>query len=275
MLKTIAVLFAIAGMLSLNSCRKDMEDTAIGNDFATAEDLYSESQNISDEAAQKGTVSLKDDDAGGITSACALVTVDSISTPGTRKTTVDFGTACVGNDGKTRQGKIFITHTGKYKDAGTDITITFQDYGVNGNMVDNSSVKTIHNNGYNVANHLTWTITVNGSVVLNNNRGTVTWTSNRVREMVAGEVTPLMSDDIYLITGNASGTSPHGGQFTANITSALRKDFTCSASRRNFTEGVIQITPQGKPIRTLDFGNGACDNVAIVTVNGRTRTINL
>lgn len=274
--KILVPLSIFVVLVILSSCKKNTEDDDRSPDNqTTADNIFSESQNIADEAADKGSVSFKTDDMQGTLSGCATVSIDSSNAP-TRVITIDFGTGCTGNDGKVRAGKMIVTADGRYRDAGTHITIHYDSYSVNGNQVSNSSVKEITNNGLNSSGNFTWTISVNGSVVLASNGGTVTWVSNRVREQIAGASTPHdIFDDKYSITGSGSGTNALGLNFTAQINAAkpLVRDMSCSVGKRNFVSGEITLTPSGKPARVIDFGTGTCDNVITVTVNGRTRTI--
>ena len=78
-------------------------------------------------------------------------------------------------------------------------------------------------------------------------------------------------DDIFLITGNASVTNAAGARRTATILSALQKKYIC----RNIDKGSIKF--QGpNHIAVLDYGNGECDNIATISINGRpSRTITL
>ena len=54
------------------------------------------------------------------------------------------------------------------------------------------------------------------------------------------------------------------------VTEALRREATCPY----FVSGTIEITRNGNQ-GTLDFGNGDCDNIAILTVNGVEYTVYL
>ena len=89
------------------------------------------------------------------------------------------------------------------------------------------STKTITNNGHNAAHHLNWSINTRGKIIKAVNPSTgvgkmITWTSNRVREMIAGEKTFFNShDNVFSIRGTASGTHANGNSFTATITSPL------------------------------------------------------
>lgn len=259
-----------ATTMALSSCQKEKAD----NDFtaatnqAFADESYNDANNIADEAVQTGEVSYKTDDANSLLAGCAQVTRDTISLP--RVTTIDFGTGCTGMDGKTRRGKIIVTHDGPYRQQGTTITITFDNFFVNDNQV--LGTKTVHNDGINGNGNLSFSISVNGSVILANGSGTITWTSQRVREWIAGESSPSRDDDQYSITGSASGTSSNGNQFSATIIEPLIRNLS-PGCRRHFVKGVALIQRSGKPDRTIDFGNGACDNQAVVTINGVTHTI--
>jgi hypothetical protein len=275
--KLIVSVALIAFLISLNSCRRDRMDDDItpASNHASADAIFSEAQNMADEASNTGSISFKTDGEREILGGCANVTRDTISSP--RMTTIDFGTGCTGADMKVRKGQIIVTHTGKYKDVGTKIHITFNGYSVNGNEVSNNSFKDVENLGLNADNHLNWKIHVEGSVTLANGEGVVSWVSDRNREQLEGESTPQISDDKYAIRGTASGTTAKGSSFSATIddNAPMLKDLTCSSAKRHFTAGKVTIQIIGKLNREIDFGNGACDNIATVSVNGRTRTIYL
>jgi hypothetical protein len=277
-----SILVVTAASLVMTSCKKktDDTDTDSARDNAYAESSYGDAANIADEAGQKGTVSnYKGIENDNLLSACATVTFTNKNSADQDTIVADFGAApgCVGADGRQRYGQIIVYYSGKYKTPGSTHTITFNNYHVDGNLVEGT--KTVKNNGLNPSNNMNWTINVNGKITLAAG-GTITWTSTRGRELLAGwnatdsSITWLSSR--WSITGGASGTSAKGVAYNANITSALIRDFSCSgAGRRHFTKGVVDITPAGKPTRTIDFGNGACDDQATVTINGKTYNITL
>jgi hypothetical protein len=76
---------------------------------------------------------------------------------------------------------------------------------------------------------------------------------------------------VYLITGSANGTSAGGTSYTAVIGQALRKELSC----RHIVSGIISITPGDKPTRTINYGDGTCDDKATVTINGNVFNITL
>lgn len=279
-LKSILVLTAAS--LVMTSCKKkaaDDSDTDSARDNAYAESMYGDAANISDEAGQKGTVSnYKGVENANLLGLCSKVTLSNKKNTDQDTVTVDFGaTNCVCADGRARRGQIIIYYTGKFKQLNSTHTITFNNYFVDDNNV--SGTKTVTNNGFNSNGKMNWTINVNGTITLAAG-GTITWTSTRGRELLAGlnlaDTTITWASSKWSITGSANGTSAKGVSYAANITSALVRDFTCTAAgKRHFTQGSIDITPASKPTRSIDFGNGACDDQATVTINGKTYNITL
>jgi hypothetical protein len=277
MLFTGLMLLALTGMV-LTGCRKDKEDedndTSATSDNAFATATFQDMGNIADEAARGNSLSnYRNGNAEGVLSACATITHDSLISADLDTITVDFGSSnCTCADGRNRRGQLIITYTGSYRDSLTTITITPNNYFVNDNQV--MGTHTIVNQGHNAAGHLVYNVTVSGQIILANGSGTITWNANKVREWITGESTSLWSDDIYSITGTASGTSANGSTFTANITSPLIRNMSLGC-RRHFVQGAVDITPSNKPVRHVDFGSGTCDDVATVTINGNTYTVHL
>jgi hypothetical protein len=219
---------------TFTACKKDSKtesdtDTQPAQDNSMAESNYNDANSMVDASVTLGTnfsfrtatnehVARLQDVLGG----CVTVTVDTSSTP--RTVVIDFGTTnCICADTRKRRGKIIGTWTGKYRDPGTIVNITFDNYFVNDNQIKGTHKTT--NMGLNAAGRLVYKIEVDGSIIKANNGGTMTWKSTREREWVAGSSTPLqIQDDTYSITGSASGTTVSGGAYTnANTQALLRK----------------------------------------------------
>lgn len=263
------MLFAATAFLFTSCKRENLDDNMrSAEDNALVEVNFSDAQSIADEAAAGNMSSYKSENVDGILSTCATITHDTLSDP--RVLTIDFGDLnCTCNDGRQRRGKIIVTYTGQYREPGHIHTITFDNYFVNDNQV--LGTKTVINNGYNNDGNLYYSIEVDGSIIRANDEGTITFVSSREREWIEGESTPERVDDVYLVTGTASGTNSEGGSFTATITSALRRTVAC----HQFVSGTAEVTPANRPTRYIDFGDGSCDNQATVTVNGNEHIIQL
>ncbi|MEP7278760.1 MAG: hypothetical protein ABI813_08975 [Bacteroidota bacterium] len=274
--KKISIFIAasvVCSALVFSSCKKNSiakdSDIESAQDNALAEANFNDVTTITDQAAFGGSVALRMADGaeanredGSLGSGCATVSVDTVSSP--HVITVDFGTTnCTCNDGRSRRGKIIATFTGRYKDAGTVVTISFNNYFVNNNQITGS--KKITNQGLNNSGNLVYKIEVNGQIIKADNGGTISWVSNRQREWTAGASTPLiLTDDAYSITGNASGTTAKGTSYTITITKPLVRKMSC----RWFESGALELTPDGKAPRTLDYGDTGCDANATVSILG-------
>jgi hypothetical protein len=267
-----------ASALLLTGCKKDEEDndTSASSDNAFAEATYNDITNICEEAGITGTLSnYRTGPAAtdGILTSCATITFDTVNSLDQDTIHINFGaTNCTGNDGRNRRGEILVYYSGAFRDSNSTHTVTFNNYFVNDNQV--LGTKTVTNLGHNTAGNLVYDIDVNGQIHLANNAGTITWTSQRQREWTQGESTLIWSDDVYSITGSASGTGSSGNTFTANITSPLIRNMALGC-RRHFVQGTFDLTPANRPARTVDFGTGTCDDVATVTINNHTYTIHL
>ncbi len=281
----------------MSSCKKNKLDevTTTTEDNKLVESLFDDVFKNMNEAAEEenldGTGKMGVQMDYTFSSSCATVTLvppawDTSQSPPVwnntfpKTLTLDFGTSnCMGNDGKNRRGRIVSVFTGKYNQAGTVITTILYDYHVNDYSVDGS--KTVTNNGNN-----SFTIEVNGNVNSPDGSQAVSWVSNRTREWIEGSTTGFWTqypngsymflngilDDVYSITGSASGINREGLAFTVTITTALRVEF-CNYLV-DITAGGLSIQPDGLKERVVDFGTGACDRTYTVTIgkNEYTRT---
>lgn len=261
-MKNLLPFVAIALMaVFVTSCRKDKKeefDLTVDSDNSRAENLFSDLFKVVDQASINES-GIRENIIGCIDT----IIVDSTSNP--RSILIDFGDDnCVSDDGRIRKGRIFVTYTGRYRDEGTVIIVTPQNYTVNGYLLQGTKV--ITNLGLNSQGKVHFSIQVNGSVTAAGSSQTAYWQSNRTRTWVAGSNTITPWDDVYEITGSGSGTSQNGTPFTVNITSPLRAEIGCPW----LVSGIFQVTPQDGFVRTFNLGNGECNSGFSVNVNGQT-----
>jgi hypothetical protein len=266
--KSTLGLIALLLTLSLVSCKKDSKpgtgDSSLesAENNSLAETHFNDITTFVDVAAYNGaSMTFRTTEEQSPLSGCVTVTVDTVSSP--RKIIIDFGaTNCLCIDGRNRRGKIIATYSGKYKDSGTVIGISLDNYFVNDNQI--KGTKTITNKGKNGQGNLVYEVDVNGQVVKANNKGTITWISLRQREWMAGANTPLyILDDVYGITGTANGTNASGNAYAITITQALVRKMNC----KWFESGIVTLVPEGLPAVTLNYGSSGCDANAVVTIN--------
>ena len=279
-MKKILFLGAIvASTLAINSCKKKEEASSNSPKFnAIAESIFSEMTNMTDQAIKGSMIYYKNgevivhdvnDSKPDFTSKSACNVIITLDTIGPNKTiTIDWGTSnCECNDGKIRRGKIVTTFTGSYYAQGTVITHTPVDYYVNNHKVEGT--KTVTNMGLNSLFQPFYNVVVDGAIYLATGE-VIDYTSNRVRTFVAGYDTPLnFWDDEYDITLTTVATMINGDNYTAQTITPLRVKIGCAY----ITKGKLEIIPEGKPTRTIDYGNGTCDGSFTIEVNGNTYTI--
>ena len=259
------------------ACQKnklnDETEALSAQNFNAAEVEDDNAQIMADQADMNGEIDLRQSAASqeGNLLGCAVVTKDSLSSP--KKITIDFGTGCTNNNGVTRKGKIVVTYTGRYRDAGTIIHIVSENYYVNANKVEID--RTVTNNGANGNGNLTFSIVADRKVTFPDGTFSSSSTNDKTREWIAGSSTPSnFSDDVYKVTGTGTHTSKKGIVYDVSTVTALTRKVAC----HQFTAGVVKIIRHGQNDRygVIDFGNGDCDDEAMVTLdNGRVYTITL
>jgi hypothetical protein len=273
-MKKITIIAGFILAISFLGCKKETTETKDTDqisfrDQAYADATFEEVSHIADDAYNNnGQMSIYKSGESNyeVLSGCATVTIDTSSNP--KKITINFGsTNCLCQDGRQRRGKIIVSFTGKYKQAGTVITHTFDNYYVNDNKIEGSRVVT--NQGLNSYGQIYYSVVVNGTIALADNEGVITYQSNRVRTWLVGYNTQTLLDDTYGIDGTGNLTASNGIQVTFQTLTQLVKKLTC----RRLVQGQLKITRTSKPDATIDFGNGTCDDIATVTVNGISRTV--
>jgi len=275
-MKNLLIISLVA--ISLTSCLKNRlkkDQSALTN--YKIETAFDEMTNISDQAITGNMVYYK---SGQVivakpgqnialekTDCNVIITIDTTSSP--KSVTVDYGSSnCTCNDGKTRRGKIITTFTGQYIAPGTIITHTPVDYYVND--VKFEGTKTVQNMGTNANGQPYFNVQIDGTATLETGE-VVDYTSTRVRTWTTGFNTLLNRfDDEYDITGTCEGSFSSGEGYSGNTTSPIHIKVGCGFP----VSGTLDITPTGKPVRQINYGDGTCDYSFTVTVSGYTFTIN-
>ncbi len=259
----IAFIFASASAY-LVSCKKETTKTPsyrAATDNSTAESVFGGAFKQVDNKMKTA----KSSDSA----TCPALTITGSTYPYTYS--MDFGYHCLCSDGRTRSGKIISTIDKPYLDSTCHVISTFDNFYETINNVDYhvTGTQTITNLGHNSAGHPIYSVVVtNGSVT--STQGTISWTSTRQNEFVAGYNTWMNPfDDEYLVTGSSNGTDINGAAFSVNIINPLSWGMMCYYIK----SGSLEIVNAGYPTITVDYGTGACDNIATVSWGTTTITI--
>ena len=215
--------------------------------------------------------------------ACPDVTILHPNAPAVfpKKVIMDFGTGCVGRDGRTRSGKIITIYTDRLFIPGATATTEFDNFTVDSIKVQGRHV--ITNMGEAISTNCIrhkWKVVVDRAKLTKPNGNYTEWNSTRTISQLEGMCTPFIHlDDIYKIEGHANGKVKRGNLLIAwnsEITDPLIKKFSC----RWLVRGTIRVmrlnlTTNSPWVAAINYGNGDCDNKAQVTINGITHNITL
>jgi hypothetical protein len=254
-------------LLFVTSCQKDSvegDDTQISAS-QTSSDAGGMIEQIEDEAAYRMSPSTA-------VTGCPTVTWSADRSTFPNTCTIDYGTGCIDRHGREVSGKITVDVSAAYFEAASVRVTHTENLTVDGNSI--AFTRTVTNQGLNSSNQMFWTVVVNGTRVRASDSTEATWSANRVRTMTAGlETEDNLEDDVHEITGTATGVCHRGNTFTSTITTPLVKRGDCQW----IVSGVEVTTAEGRRgERTLDFGDGSCDDKGTITLrNGDTREITL
>jgi hypothetical protein len=182
--------------------------------------------------------------------------------------TLDYGEGTELKNGKVFAGKIEIVLTAPKGTDGATKTISYLNFSVDSVSVNGTITET-----WSVTESVSKSSSFSGTLdfVLADG-STIKRTEVNTRKWISGLDTPLdHTDDTIEVTGKAEATSSNSESYTKEITTPLVKTGEC----RNYVQGVVSVIQNGVQLFTLDYGNGECDNLAEMTVNGETTTIEL
>lgn len=187
-------------------------------------------------------------------------------------TTVDFGESnCLSIDGKQRSGKIIISIVGDYWLGEAEVIFSFDNYFVDDNEVTGTkTVNAFINDNGNRENH----IMDEGSIILSNQGGTIEWNSEKTRVVISGSDTYYKMDDVVELTGISSGVLANGISFESKTETPLLRnhDLHCSGE---YVSGINSIILGDGTEISIDYGDGSCDNIAEVMINGVVEFVDL
>lgn len=289
-LTQLATLTFFFSLLMIASCQK--ENSQSGSDDQQEQDA-SMASSESDAEAELIFNGVFDDAVGvndevgmagvgvfGRVTACYTVTVTHTNPPDVFpvKIVVDFGTTgCLGVDGHIRKGKVITEYSGRLLTPGAKATTTFDGFYVDSIKVEGTHKITNTSNG---TSNREFTIEVIGAKLTKPSGNYTEWKSNKVITQTEGLGTPFMPlDDIFSARGTASGNAKREAlrvAWESSTTEPLIKKFSCRWIVKGRVRTIRTNNTANSPwVALLDFGNGDCDNQAIITLNGVSHQITL
>ncbi len=177
----------------------------------------------------------------------------------------------VNGDNIARTGKYNIRLTGPIKNVGSKMVILLQNYkvGTTTYACDSMRITTLGSVftstiAGTIPTSFSFKIEVFNAVCTGGTGWVIKYNSSKT-VTINTQGTAAGSDDVMIVTGTSSGTNRNNLAFTVNV-----NQITKGANCKFITSGTLDITPAGFSLRTVDYGNGTCDDDATFTVNGQT-----
>lgn len=261
-------------LLSLGSCTKDDASTTVLSETEIQKMAIRTLQSQQMIGASFGIATRGAAEVDGLVSstpelrsACGSITV----TPADLKTfpktvVVDFGSGCTDVDGKNKSGKVTMV-VGKIWEANSIATLQYDNYSEDGVKLDGKF--TFSNNSTNSAG----AYQIKAEKVKVTDKNSESWTWSGVHNFTQTKGHPSWwdwSDDVYDITGNIDVLFPNGETVSWNINAPLAKANNCYW----VSKGVGVLKLNGTDIQ-VNYGDGNCDNDAVMILNGKTINIKL
>ncbi|MBM3186540.1 MAG: hypothetical protein FJZ67_09570, partial [Bacteroidetes bacterium] len=125
MKKIFYFVFTASTLFNLASCNKFNEETQSDSEDVLKMEM-DENDFLKEEEIASNPCSF---DYASLLAPCAVVTESSNTFPKT--VTIDYGTGCVGQNGRTKKGKIIINVSGDMRVAGNTRSLTFENFYIN------------------------------------------------------------------------------------------------------------------------------------------------
>ena len=187
-----------------------------------------------------------------------------------RTITIDFGDDCFTPNGLQRTGTIEVVLTGDVRnEEGAVRTVTFEDLTI-GDFMTVNGTRTLTNTGQNEDGQ--WTFAQETSTTIDRPVLDIVRTYAGTRIWLAGHDTEACGDDIWQRDGAGEKTISNGmGETTVTVThDAVVYDRPCGYP----VSGTVTLV-RNQFERIMDFGDGTCDALAELTINGTTYLFDL
>lgn len=274
-MKRLTVFFAVCILFTaFHSCQKDevtpaIEEISMSQQETLAEETLNDIDILVDEALDTNFGMLKSASLESLSylTDCPVVTVNKTAIP--QVITIDFGTSCTGKDGKKRSGKILVTSS-SFSTFPSVRDKSFENYFVEGKKIEGTVTKTISKDQVN--NIRTAVISENISLAFPNGEGTAKRIANLTRQYQRNTLNNK-EDNVVVSWGTVEFTRVSGVKVSK--TSSDKNPLVYKISCHHIVSGIVSFTSSKNTSWSIDYGNGECDNLAMLTIGDKTKEIKI
>jgi hypothetical protein len=282
-MKCKVIRFIPAGALlciALASCKKNDQPTPSSSQTASPSLLLATTNTVvtagSEQSNDMAEVMGSNIVASGDSTSCRTVTYNPSRSAYPHTATINFGSSCTGLDGFTRSGKKIITVYADWRTAPA------------GTLISETTFSNFYIDSVNVAGNMQTYIDsaaspgplalkiVTNKTITDSKGNTSTYTATSYWLQTAGNSTTTRKDNVYQITGSASGTEVLDGATPVSWTSSIDpndpviKMGDCMFRSKGIEQIRLNVEGTSMFTESLDYGNGTCDDIATLTINGGT-----
>lgn len=177
---------------------------------------------------------------------------------------INYGMGTQLNNGRVMSGSMIINTSEEPNGDGFMREITYDNFSVDSMSITGMTTMYISGDHQSGGTHI-----LAGDIMITMPDGTTIHRESEItREWIDGGETNLeQTDDVMQVTGHVINTINENGTETIyrkDIIEPMIKATGC----RYFSQGIIELSQGGNVIATLDYGNGECDDVAVLTKDG-------
>lgn len=195
------------------------------------------------------------------------LTITKVITDSHKKVTLDFGDGCATRNDNFLSGIIIMEISYNSGDRTVKIDYTFDNFYFNNKKVEGEvhKVRMRENEKGNPEAVITRDIKI-----IWEDESFVSIKGERTREWVEGFDNDFWGDNVFLVTGSWTVINKIGTVRTATVIEPLKRTMAC----RFLVSGEVEIQKNDESL-ILNYGNGECDDLAIVTIGDSEHEIHL
>jgi hypothetical protein len=246
------------------------------SEYAKVCKLFSDTFKESGEQVNNADLGISKNYSDNSSKAYPVVTVTPGTTAGTWDVEINYGTTnilCA--DSYYRRGKILVHTDGFFRNAGTNMIVTFNNYYQDEYKIDGTQF--IKNDGPDPSDPTLTNYTasvVGGEITMPLTNAVIHYTETTLRQLKPNSV---LCENIWYISGTWNGISSASVPYTLNAQPSVTNRLDYRVCCKYFRYGILDVNVQGLPNFQIDFGapqnDTICDNKALISIPNFTPTI--
>ncbi len=188
-------------------------------------------------------------DQGGRSQNACYVVIESETE---NKITITFEGECEGEDGRYRQGSLILTWEGELLAPDFSYTIAFDAFEVDDYQLDGSV--TVEDLAIE-QNTISFSVVVSNGRLIYPDQKEITYGQDLTYNLIFGEVFSVT------VEGSITGTNRDDKGYVADTREPIKWIDDCDHP----VSGSFSASFDGRPALTIDYGDGTCDNMAMLT----------